>query len=437
MAELTPLPDRVLDVLVIGGGPAGCSAGYWLAEAGFDVAVVEKKAYPRAKTCGDGLTPRSVRQLADMGLEDEVAKVAHRYEGLRSYGFGHVLEMPWPKHSAYPSYGYTIPRLDLDALVANHARQAGALVLDGTEAVEALDLTPAADGRHVAGCSGAVVKRKDGSTGEIRARAVVVADGALSRFGRSLGASRQRSWPQGMALRGYYTSDRHDDPFIESALDIRDEEGNVVPGYGWVFPLGDGRINVGVGLLSTDKRWKGMNTTKLMEQYVRQAPDYWGISEETSCGPATGGRLPMGLAVGPRVGAGVLLTGDATGSVNPFNGEGISYGYETGRLAALSVARYLNDGGQEALDAHEELLESTYGDYYRVARVFVKVITNPQVMAACVGLGMRSQWLMEEILRMMSNLMRPEPGAAELAYALLERLAKVVPEPDLLADLPR
>ena len=107
-----------------------------------------------------------------------------------------------------------------------------------------------------------------------------------------------RAWP----CAGYYTSDRHDDPFIESHLDIRDAEGNVVPGYGWIFPMGDGRVNVGVGLLSTDRRWKGVNTSHLMDAFVDWAPKSWGLSPETCLGPPTGGKLPMGLSVGPAVG---------------------------------------------------------------------------------------------------------------------------------------
>lgn len=423
--------ERLHDVLVIGAGPAGSSCAYWLAEAGWDVAVVEKKRFPREKTCGDGLTPRAVRQLADMGLEGALAG-SHRYGGLRSCGFGRELDLAWPEHPDFPPYGYTITRHDLDGLVAERAVKAGATLLQGTEAVQPL-LAGDEDGTApgaIPRCLGAAVRdRSSGQTRELRARYVVVADGSNSRFGRALGTARRRSYPMGMALRGYYRSPRHDDPFIESHLDIRDADGEVVPGYGWVFPLGDGRVNVGVGLLSTDNRWKGINTTRLMEAFVHHAPASWGLSPETACGPPTGGKLPMGMAVGPHAGANVVVAGDAGGSINPFNGEGIAYGYETGRLAAAHLGEALAGAGPAALDRYDRHLTDAYGDYYRVARTFVRVISRPEVMRACVAVGMRSERLMSELLRLMANLMRPErPGPSEAAYALLDAAARLLPE---------
>ena len=418
-------------MLIVGGGPSGSACAYWLAEAGWDVALVEKKVFPRAKTCGDGLTPRSVRQLADMGIEGALAG-AHRYSGLRAHAFGKVLDLPWPEHPSFPSYGYVITRHDLDALVNDRAAKAGATVWQGTEAVEPiLDVTtPTPDGAGLPSCVGAVVKDKaTGARREVRARYVVVADGANSRFGRALGTSRDRSQPMGMALRGYYTSPGHDQPFIESHLDIRDGEGSVVPGYGWIFPLGDGRVNVGVGLLSTDRRWKGVNTATLMEHFVAWAPKEWELSPATCLGPPTGGKLPMGLAVGPRVGATTLVVGDAAGTINPFNGEGIAYGYETGRLAAASLGEALSGDGFVALQRYEDRLEEAYGLYYRVARAFIRVIANPDLMKLCVGTGMYSQTLMTWILRIMSNLVRPdETGPAEAAYRALATIARLAPE---------
>lgn len=412
------------DVLVVGGGPAGAACAYWLAEAGYDVVLVEKKQYPREKTCGDGLTPRSVKQLEDMGLGAELAG-HHRFEGLRSIAFGRTLELRWPKHPDYPPYGYVITRKDLDALVAERAEKAGAEVLDGTAAV-----APIVEGGLVRGAvvSGKGVAAPDPV--ELRARYTVVADGANSRFGRALGTSRNRDYPLGMAIRGYFESPRHDEPWIESHLDIRDKAGNVLPGYGWIFPLGDGRVNVGIGLLSTFNQWKAVNTSHLMEAFVDYAPASWGISPETSCGPPTGGRLPMSLSVGPRAGPTTLVVGDAAGSINPFNGEGIAYAYETGRLAAVVLGNALATGDGMALSEYDVLLQETYGLYFKVARAFVKIIGRPELMRVLVSTGMHSQTLMEWVLRIMANLLRPdELGPAEAAYRAVAALARLVPDP--------
>ncbi len=424
--------DKLWDVLVVGGGPAGSSCAYWLAEAGWEVALVEKKVFPRAKTCGDGLTPRAVRQLADMGVESALAG-AHRYRGLRAHAFGRTLDLPWPSHPSFPDYGYTITRHDLDGLVNERAVKAGATVWQGTEAIEPV-AGDTGNGAPMTGslapCAGAKVR--DNATGEVRevrARYVVVADGANSRFGRALGSERDRRRPLGMALRGYYLSPGHDGDLIESHLDIRDGEGEVVPGYGWIFPLGDGRVNVGVGLLSTDKRWKGLNTSTLMEHFIQCAPAHWGLSPESALGPPTGGKLPMGLTVGPRVGPTTLVVGDAGGAINPFNGEGIGYGYETGRLAAATLGEALAGAGPGALTEYERRLSDAYGLYYRVARAFIRVISNPELMRVCVGTGMRAEPIMSWMLRIMANLLRPdETGPAEAAYRVLATIGRLVPE---------
>jgi geranylgeranyl reductase family protein len=425
------------DVVVVGAGPSGSSCAYWLADAGWDVAVVEKKQFPREKTCGDGLTPRAVRQLADMGLEDSLAG-SHRYIGLRSCGWGLVLEMPWPDHPSFPPYGYTITRHDLDGIVAERAAKAGATVHQHTEALAPVladvDSGPGGVPRGGDGslpaCAGVTVRDLDsGVTHDVRGRYLVVADGSNSRVGRALGTSRRRGYPLGMALRGYYRSPRHDDPYIESHLDIRDAKGEVVPGYGWIFPLGDGRVNVGVGLLSAEQRWKGVNTSRLMDAFVAGAPKSWGLSEETSCGPPTGGKLPMSFAVDPQTGPNTVVVGDAAGAINPFNGEGIAYAYETGRLAAASVSEALAGDGPAALARHAERLEAAYGDYYRVGRAFVRLISNPAAMHWCVAVGMRSEVFMKELMRIMANLMRPgSPGGAEIGYDALVRIAELMPE---------
>jgi geranylgeranyl reductase family protein len=415
--------SRHCDVLVVGGGPSGSACAYWLASAGHDVVLVEKKRYPREKTCGDGLTPRSVRQIEDMGLGEELAGAGHRFTGLRSHGFGKTLELTWPSHPTLPGYGYVITRKDLDALVAERAAKAGADVRDGTEAIEPLTESGLVRGAKV------TVKGSSGAPVEIRSRYTVVADGANSRFGRSLGTARNRDYPLGMAIRGYWTSPRHDEPWIDSWLDIRDRAGNVLPGYGWIFPVGDGRINVGVGLLSTFNQWKAVNTTHLLESFAEYAPESWDIRPETSCGPATGGRLPMGLSVGPRTGPTWIVCGDAGGTINPFNGEGIAYAYESGRYAADAVDLALRTGDGMALSTYDRRLDDEFALYYKVARAFVRVIGHPEIMKVLVTTGMRSRSMMEWVLRIMANILRPdELGPAEAAYRMLAKLSRLVPE---------
>jgi geranylgeranyl reductase family protein len=415
----------VHDVLVVGGGPAGASTAYWLAEAGHDVVVVERKTFPRDKTCGDGLTPRAVKQLSDMGLEEAIARDHHRFDGLRAVAHGITLELQWPEHPVYPSHGYVVRRRDLDQLVAEHAVKSGATLWQGAEAV-----APVIERGFV---GGAQIKRKEtGRVEEVRARYVVVADGSNSRFGRALGTTRDRAYPQGMAIRTYYESPMHADPWIESCLDLRDRDGNSLPGYGWVFPVGDGTINVGMGLLSTFRDWKSVNTSKLMDEWAATAPEYWGITPDSRRGEPTGGRLPMGASIGPRVGPTWLAVGDAAGSVNPFNGEGIDYAYETGRLAADVLDEALTTGSGLALQRYDTTLTAEFGLYFKVARLFAQVIGRPALMRELTRVGMRSRSLMEWVLRIMANLLRPdEIGPAEAAYKAAAALARFIPERSL------
>jgi menaquinone-9 beta-reductase len=407
------------DVLVIGGGPAGASAAYWLARYGHDVTIVERKTFPREKTCGDGLTPRAVHQLNEMGLGEQLTKF-HRYNGLRATGMGRQLELQWPSHPVYPQYGYVVRRRELDTMVARNAVGAGATLLEGHEALQ-----PIVDRGFV---RGAVVQPANGEPIEIRARYVVVADGANSRFGRSVGTFRTREWPYGTAIRTYWETPRHAEPWIESALDVKDRNGNPMPGYGWIFPVGDGTVNIGVGLLSTFREFKSVNTTHLLDSYAHQVADRWEINADQPECKATSGRVPMGGSVGPKAGPSYLVIGDAAGSVNPFNGEGIDYAYETARMAAQVLHEALDTADPTVLQRYPSMLDDEYGEYFKVARLFARVIGRPALMRELTRAGMHSRTLMEWVLRIMANLLRPdELGPAEMAYKAAAKLVKLAP----------
>jgi geranylgeranyl reductase family protein len=405
-------------VLVVGGGPAGSAAAYWLARDGHDVTLVEKKEYPREKTCGDGLTPRAVLQLQDMGFDFEVPEF-HRISGLRSYaGDDLMIEMPWPDHSRFPNWGGVIRRRDLDQQVARLAEKEGVRIREKTTATPSIE-----EGRLRS------VTLANGAVSEIIAPDItIIADGSMNRFGRDLGTTRRRDYPMGMAARGYYSSPKSQDPFLESQLDLRDASGATMPGYGWVFPLGDGTVNVGVGLLSTFKRWKDVNTTQMMNDYVAIAPDYWGLSEASRLSKPMGGKLTMSYSKSPLVGSNWITIGDAAGAINPWNGEGISYAYETGRFAAEYVGQALVADDPSVLRRYPQRLQDEYGLYYKMARIFVKLIGHPSVMRTLAHTGLRNRPLMEWTLKVMANLLdEDEKGTGERTYDALAAIVRTLP----------
>jgi flavin-dependent dehydrogenase len=353
-----------------------------------------------------------------MGFDFDVPQF-HQTTGLRSYaGDDLVMEMSWPDHSRFPNWGGVIRRRDLDAQVAGLAGKEGVRIEERTTATPVIE-----DGLLTS-----VLLERDEEREVVTPAVTIIADGSPNRFGRELGTARRRDYPMGMAARGYYSSPRSGDRFLESQLDLRDASGATLPGYGWVFPLGDGTVNVGVGLLSTFKRWKRVNTMRMVDAYVATAPDYWGLSEETRLSKPMGGKLTMGFSKGPLVGANWITVGDAAGAISPWNGEGISYAYETGRIAAEYAAETVVTGDPAVLYRYPQRLEDEYGLYYRMARVFVRAIGHPSVMRSLAHTGLHNRPLMEWTLKVMANLLdEDERGTGERAYDALVRLVRAWP----------
>jgi len=407
-------------VAVIGAGPSGSSAAYWLSLRGIDTVVLEKKHFPREKACGDGLTPRSVVQLESMGLSNFLSK-KHRYLGLRANAYGKSLEIPWPSSPEYPSHGYVVTRYELDKAVAERAEALGAKVYQGFEVTgaalssdKAIDFISATDER-------------DGSVFEVHAKYYVLAEGANSRVARSIGAVRNRNEPMGMAVRAYFETDRSEEPWIESQMDLRNDDGDIIPGYGWIFPLGDGRANIGFGLLTNSHRWRSINTTKALESYVRQIGPSWGIDPKSAHSKFIGGKLQMGHVVTPRAGNNYLLVGDSAASINPFNGEGIAYALETGKVAADVVTLAIGSPSIDLAKVYTSRLEERYGEYYSIARAFVKLISEPRIMAPAIWLATREQRLMTPIVTVMANLMSAQdPRLGDHLYSYADKALKVL-----------
>ena len=385
----TPVPERT-DVLVVGAGPAGSAAAAWAARAGLDVVLADMATFPRDKTCGDGLTPRAVAELERLGLGEWVR--SHTVNlGLRAHGFGQTLLLPWPE-GTLPAYGSAVARTELDDHLRTTAIKAGAHGVDGLKAV---------DVRCEGGRVRAVVFRRGEETVEIACDRLVVADGVRSPLGKVLGREWHRDTVYGVAARSYVDSARSDDPWISSHLELRGTEGEILSGYGWIFPLGDGQVNVGVGTLATDKRPANIALRPLMQFYADQRRDEFELDGDLRA--PTSALLPMGGAVSHVAGPNWALVGDAAGCVNPLNGEGIDYGLEGGRLV---VALLLE--GADLETAWPALLREHYGEPFSIARRLAGLVTVPRLLPALGPAGMRSDWLMTLALRWMGNLVTEE-----------------------------
>ena len=387
------------DVLVVGAGPAGSATAAWAARSGLDVTLVDAEVFPRDKPCGDGLTPRAIAELNELGLGDWLQGRATNW-GLRAAGFGQELYLPWPG-GTLPRNGSAAPRLELDARIRQVALDAGVVAVEGHRAVDVR-----CEGGQVRGVHFAVGAGRGAERREITCRRLVVADGARSQLGRILGRTWHRSTAYGVAARGYIASGRSDDPWISSHLELRGEQDELLSGYGWVFPLGDGEVNVGVGTLATEKHPADINLRGLLTHYAESQRETWQFEGDVRA--PWSALLPMGGAVSGVSGPNWLLVGDAAGCVNPLNGEGIDYGLETGHLAGQVLASTIPNAALNYTTLWAPMLKARYGTAFSIARRLAGFLTVPGLLPTLGPVGMRSRGLMTVALRVMGNLVTPE-----------------------------
>jgi menaquinone-9 beta-reductase len=427
-------PVDEADVLVVGAGPAGCATATYLAQSGLDVLLLEKATFPREKVCGDGLTPRGVRALLGMGVTVDEKDGWVRNKGLRIIGGGLRLELPWPDLSNYPDYGLVRTRLDFDETLARTAEKAGARLLEGISVTgPVLDgdgrITGVTARRQPAGPGAAATVKTDEDTERTyRARLVVAADGNSSRLSLAMGLAKRDDRPLGVAVRTYYTSPRHNDDYLESWLELWDGD-RLLPGYGWIFGMGDGTSNVGLGLLNTSAAFQNIDYRGMLRRWLAGMPGEWGYTEENRTAPVRGAALPMGFNRTPHYTRGLLLVGDAGGMVNPFNGEGIAYAMESGEIAARVITEALAQpdqrGAEAALARYPLALKDAYGGYYTLGRKFVEAIGHPQVMQFATKHGMPHPALMRIVMKVLANLAEPRGGHA--TDRVINALSRITP----------
>ena len=388
---------RNYDLIVIGAGPAGAATAITAARSGASVKVFDKAPYGRDKVCGDGLTPRAVGALNELKIDLEDA---HRIDGLRMIAGRKVRELPWPETSRFPSHGAVWPRRRLDAALMDAAAEAGAEVEWETEAL------PTMDGDRVTGVT----------AGDVRYNSdlVVAATGAPGQVARMLGAERDKEEPFGIAIRSYAETPRHADRHLEACLTLRDEHGTPVPGYGWMFPAGDGTVNIGVGALSTMKNFKKLNLNNLLDSYRGLVRDSWEIGPNLERPRAW--RLPMSAQ--KRHGPGWVAIGDAAGLVNPMNGEGIDYGLESGILAAELFLQ----NPATAPTLYDNEIGLRFDSFLRTGRRFSFLIGHPLILRNGLRLAVGTKAIASITLGVMGNLVDSEtPGAAGRVLSIADK----------------
>jgi geranylgeranyl reductase family protein len=359
------------DVIVVGGGPAGSAAAWQAAQTGANVLVLDKATFPRDKPCGDGLTARGVSYLQNMGLAKEVAEF-HRINRVTVFS-PHQWELSFPRRPGMPDHGCTVSRTHLDALLLGHAAAAGAEVRQGAEVAG-----PVLDGGdRVAG-----VVLKSGET--VHGDAVIAADGAYSPLKRALHLDSDLHGYSAIAIRAEMPADRADSDALEIYLKLL-FDGHQLPGYGWVFPMGNGNFNIGLGYVNSYRNWQAINATRFLGDFLHTLPRDWAlpsIDELKKNRSVRAWRLPMGFTAWPPWRPGILFAGDALGAGKPASGAGISKALESGLAAGECAAAALANGGPDDFTNYQQRIETAWGREYRRGRFFHRLAGIPWVADA-------------------------------------------------------
>ena len=423
MASTMP-SDMSADVVVVGAGPGGSSTAYHLARAGLDVVLLEKSPFPRDKICGDGLTPAAVHELIAMGV-DTTGWMRNR--GLTVIGGGHTVHLDWPDQKSLPGYGMTRARMDLDHALAQRAVEAGARLYEGVTVVGAIQ-----DGSgRVVGVQAKSGRGKNATTFEVRASITVDAGGVAARLATSLGLEKKMNRPMGVAARAYFHSPRGDEEWMESHLELwsgTPGASDLLPGYGWIWSVGEGLVNVGLGSVSSRAQATAIDYRAVFNRWMDNVPASWGFTKENQVGGLVSAALPMAFNRKPHYADGLMLLGDAGGMVSPYNGEGIAPAMKAGRYAASCIAQALSRshraGIDRAMSEYPHMLRDEYGGYYQLGRIFVTLIENPTIMRTCTNVGLPIPRLMTLVHKLLSD--GYERSGGDFDDQLITMLTKVV-----------
>jgi geranylgeranyl reductase family protein len=356
-------------VIVVGAGPTGATAAYFLAEAGVDVLMIDQATFPRDKSCGDSICPGAVSVLADMGLLEWVQNqgYAQNHAYLLSSPNGTTARIPFP-HDLACHPNYLIPRREFDYALVQQAVAAGARLREGLR-VRGMDRLEPQRVRVLARDAG----RESDDEMTFTARLVIAADGSISSFTRRLGMVPGPA--DGVALRRYYEGVAGEPGLFELHW-----EQSVLPAYGFIFHLNDGVANVGTGMFRKDLLELKANLNERLETFVTQnVHARAALRDARALGPAVGHPFRDDAEDVTPYADNVLLVGDAAGAGHPMSGEGIGPGMKSAKLAARCAAEALEHGdlSADALAGYGEVFHAEFDGLHRAARLARRALGYP------------------------------------------------------------
>lgn len=406
--------------LIIGGGPAGAAAAITLAERGVPARLIDRRsvAVPIDKACGGLLTPRAVRLLGSLGID--AAPLGRPIDVVDLVARGRRQRINWPTSTeAGVTAGIVVSRGRLDSALLDRASELGVEVELGREAIE-----PIVERGFVRG-----VRTSNGEQDSIEpAELLLVADGANSTFGRELGTSRRQDWPSVSALRVMLPCTAADRLSIEFHLDLERGPGDGLPGFGWVFPVDDHTVNVGVQVASTARDATAVNLHLLLERLLERVAGSWGISADPAeaAERAEGARTPVGDSIVPVAGPNFLVAGDAAGHANPLTGAGIEAALRLG-IEAGEVLTAAKRTAPDALQSYVPRVRAIHADHHKTGRQIVRLTGRPLGARLLAALATTS-WGAPTVMRFALAEFRSSGGAAETLHSAAKLLGRVAPE---------
>lgn len=407
-----------VDVLVVGGGPAGLAAAIELARRDRRVVVVDRGA----PTDGPAvmLSPRGVVAVRRLGRE--VTDRFHVVERLRlsTFDTDRTVAVGWPATRDIADPGVVAGRVELVELLGALAAEVGVVFMSGFDAV-----APIVDRGFV---RGAHVRDHSSRTSEVRATYTVVADGPNSPFGRLLGTFREPTWPFAVAEAAEFDSPFASAPEAEIVIGVTDRIGIPIAGYGWMLPTGRSKVNVGVTLLSTSPSFHVTNPVHLLDRFVDNQRHRWQLGPAEPTGRRGGGRIPMGVSVGPLAGPTYVLVGDAAGAANPLTAMGIDTALETGIMAGDVIGEAIESDSAAALQQYPKLIEARFGSYYKSARLTTRLLGQPAVARRVFSAMTGRRSIAEGTIRIATQHLRGARGGPEFAYRIGRALTTFAPD---------